>query len=75
MICKKCVHKSVCDMWINFVKEVAMYRDVDTDKIPDLSIMNFLDLITKLIVSLHIDFSFYDSNDCINQCTDSTKNS
>ena len=37
MLCKKCIHKSVCDMWIKFVKEVALYRDVDTDKIPDLS--------------------------------------
>jgi len=37
MICKKCLHKDVCDMWIRFMSEIALYRDVDTDNIPDLS--------------------------------------
>lgn len=37
MICKNCIHKDVCNMWMRFISEIAFYRDVDTDKIPDLS--------------------------------------
>ena len=35
MICKKCTHKDVCDMWIRYMSEVGIYRDIT--EIPDLN--------------------------------------